>query len=121
MGNTNTELGAIPFHVAITIPSNAGTGDTIRNLVSTAGFALPEQCSIIVSAKAPGVDPNTARAAFVVAGPVPGSTISASDFTARGQPVAEDADYYLPSQRSADLYVRSTTGSTVSALVIVLL
>ena len=122
MANPNTELGAIPIQRAISIPANnanGGLGATIRSLLEAAGYVVPSELTIKITANQPGVTADLARAAFTVAGPLPAVAIATADFTSHGQTISEGIEYYEPSQRSVDLYVRSTTTSAVPALVVI--
>ena len=121
MGHQNTELGGVPIQIAISIPANnanGGLGATIRSLVDTASFRTPADTSMKISANQPGVTADVTRAAFTVASPLPGAAIATADFTANGQTISDGVEYYEPTQRTLDMYVRSTTASAVPALVI---
>ena len=120
MPNFNSENGGMIYNVAITIPSNAGTGSKIRDLIAAGGYTFDDGFSIIIDANQPGATADVSRAAFTLAAPLPGLAIATTDFTARGKTISDGAEYYAPSVHSVDQFIRSTTGSTVSALVVVL-
>jgi hypothetical protein len=112
------QMGNPPDRVAITIPTNAGTGTRLADLLAAAGYLGPAPLAIILDAK----QPNSAsdRAAVVLASPRRGAAIAAADFTTNGQYVAAGVSHYLASDQDAQSYARSADGNTVSALAIVL-
>ena len=109
------------FRYAITIPDNTGNGSTILALLQAQGFQGSRCHGVIIRPYVPGVS-GAQRAAFVAACPrVTGGTIASTDFTTHGDYVAAGEAYYTPADAdSSDTYVRSASGSTVSALAIVL-
>lgn len=111
-----------PQRFKITIPSNAGTGSTILDLLVAAGFTSgngPSITAVIISKKQP--NSATDRAAFVIASPRGGSPITATDFTDHGECVPAGERHYLPSDKDVNSYVRSLDGNPVPAIATVLI
>lgn len=120
MTNQNSENGGTPLRVSITIPGNATVGGTsIATLSADAGCPIPNGASLRISGNAPGVA-IASRGSFVVASPRPGQTACVdTDFTTHGEAIPSGADFYDPSTKSGQSFVRSTTSSTVSALLVI--
>lgn len=109
------------FRYAITIPDNTGNGSTLLALLQAAGFRGDRCNGVIIRPYAPGVG-GAQRAAFVAASPrITNGAITGTDFTTHGDYYAAGEVYYLPADAdSTDTYLRSASGSTVSALAVVL-
>ncbi|MEX5523386.1 hypothetical protein, partial [Bacillus cereus] len=87
----------------------------ITLLKAAAGENVPIG-SLIICAKAPGVDPGVDRGAVVVASPRPGATSAvATDFTTHGCPSPAGEEIYFPSLQVTELYVRAAGGAPVQA------
>lgn len=121
-GNKQTENGGgVPLLVAFTIPNNAGNGAKLITLLKAAAGENVPLGSLIIGAKAPGVDPTVDRGAVVVASPRLGqSVIAGTDFTNHGSPSPAGEEIYFPSLLVSELYVRSASAAPVQALAILL-
>jgi hypothetical protein len=107
------QVGNTPMRRAITIPDNTGLGSTFRALFIAAGLTQ-DQTDAIIGFKIP-----PRLLGFVVANPMPGVAIQASDYTTHGQAVADIDLYYEPADLDLDSYVRSASGSAVTALAVI--
>lgn len=112
-----------PYRVAITVQGNGtaiGDMKNIKRLIKDSDPTAPleEIRTIRIYKYAPNSTTN--RAALDLATPRVGAALVASDYTTHGQEVAAGEDYDFPAEQDlADTYPRSTTTSTVSALVLI--
>jgi hypothetical protein len=111
-------------NVAITIPGNGTTTGTQLMALIAAGDATLDTksiCGVIILAKQ--ANSATDRAAFAWAtGRGNGATaIAATDFTTHGAVSPAGADWYIPSDTSDMVYLRSLDASAVPAVAVVFL
>ncbi len=105
---------------AITIPANGGTGTSVQDLLTAAGY-YGEVKGYIIGAYLAGTA-GTLRPAFLAATTRPGVAITATDFSTNGEYVAAGQVFYKPVERDfVHRYLQSTGGSTIVAQCDVLL
>ena len=118
MATKNTLLGNVPIRRQITIPAASDVGTPLRTLLSTAG--IPSIGSSIAF-KILGTNPDaSARAAFILGGPLPTIAAAGTDYSTHGQLVASGADYVNePSDRDVDSIIRAASGAAFTAVIVV--
>ena len=104
----------LPYRQAITIPANSGNGATLRSLLTLPDrpFVQAEICALLPD--------GSNRSAIVVASPRDGAAITATDYTTHGRHRAAGEAHVVPGPRGLDDYVRSYSGSAITAIVEVL-
>lgn len=112
-----TQLATTPKYYRINIPDNTGTGDTILNLLKSAGMAGDLARFIML---VDNLSDGSARSAVVLASPRDGAAIATTDFSTHGRYVAEGVQWYAPSDRAGNVYIRSASSSSVYAIVAVI-
>lgn len=111
MSENNYTLGRRERRIAITIPANTGNGSTVASLISGSLSDGENVISYRIAAKQP--KSSTDRVAFDMADAADGFSGSNVERVPAGEA------YIAYGTQSASLdYVRSTDGSTVSALVV---
>lgn len=113
----STQLGTSPKYYRITVPDNTGTGDTILNLLKSAGMASDLARFVMI---VDNLSDGSARAAVVIASPRDGAAITGTDFSTHGRYVAEGVQWYAPSDKAGNVYIRSYSASSVYAIVAVI-
>jgi len=116
-----TQSTNAPYYVSVTIPDNTGIGATIQSLIDTAlsGLDITQKAYkyVTIEGYIPGAA-GTQRAAIVVASKrLNATSVVAGDYTSHGKYVPAGTAFTELSDATASVYVRSASGSTVSAVI----